>query len=200
MDGRSVGSIIDMQDEEQNRALKRAVGGAFITKKLLDYEHDVDVTLDALVQSVRQHPVFNLYDTLQFFQLDFLIKIAFGETPGHLQRGGVVLGLAKLGNKRVSHWYSWQAMPELERFIFRSPIWGRWLVRPSQWARMGMERLQGRREAAKGASEHNDLLQKCIDASEKYPDILKPQTVANLVNSIISAGADTTAGTMSTTL
>jgi cytochrome P450 len=200
VDGKSVGSIIDMQDEDQNRALKRAVGGAFILKSLVDYEDDVDTTLGALLQRIRQNPTFNLYETLQLFQLDFLIKIAFSETPGHLQQGADVLGLAKLGNIRVSHWFSWHAMPTLERFIFHSPIWGRWLARPSKWARMGAQRLQARQNVAINISEHTDLLQKCINASEKYPDVLRTQTVANLVNSIISAGADTTAGTMTTIL
>jgi cytochrome P450 len=198
--GKSVGSIIDMQDEEQNRALKRAVGGAFMLRNVVNYEADVVETQGALFRRIRNTPNFNLYETLQLFQLDFLIKIAFSESPGHLQQGTDVLGLAKLGNKRVSHWFSWQAVPKFERFIFHNPIWGRWLVHSSQWAQMGALRLQSRQNSATHDKKYTDLLQKAIEASEKYPDVLQPQTVANLINSIISAGADTTAGTMTTVL
>jgi cytochrome P450 len=198
--GKSVGSIIDMQDEEQNRALKRAVGSAFMLRNVVDYEEDVRNTQEALIQRIRKHPRFDLYETLQLFQLDFLIKIAFSENPEHLQTGTDVLGLAKLGNKRVSHWFSWQAMPGLEHFIFHNPIWSRWFALPSRWAQMSIQRLQARQNSPKAAERYTDLLQIAIDASNKHPELLKPQTVANLVNSIISAGADTTAGTMTTIL
>jgi cytochrome P450 len=198
--GKSVGSIIDMQDEEQNLALKRAVGSAFMLRNVATYEEDVKNTLEALIHRIHEHPHFNLYETLQLFQLDFLIKIAFSENPGHLHSGTDVVGLARLGNKRVSHWFSWQAMPQLERFIFHNSIWSRWFALPSRWAQMGIQRLEARQHSLKAAQKHTDLLQYAIEASEKYPDVLKPQTVANLVNSIISAGADTTAGTMSTIL
>ncbi len=154
VDGKSVGSIIDMQDEDQNRALKRAVGGAFMLKNFDEYEDDVDATMGALIRRICQNPTFNLYETLQLFQLDFLIKIAFSETPGHLEQGADVLGLAKMGNKRVSHWFSWQAMPSLERFIFHSPIWGRWLARPSKWAQVGAQRLRRRQNMTRHSSGH----------------------------------------------
>ena len=61
------GILIDMQDEEQNRLMRKAIGDAFLTRNLLDYELDVDTTLDDLIQRISTHPTLSLYQTLQFF-------------------------------------------------------------------------------------------------------------------------------------
>ncbi|KAL7905484.1 cytochrome P450 [Trichoderma velutinum] len=202
MNGQSVGSIVDMQDEEQNRALKRAIGGAFTTKSLLDYEPDVDTTLEELLQRIGHSSNFILHEILQWFQLDFLMKIAFTETPGHLQHGTDVYGLSTLTARRIAHWNSLQSLPQLERFIYRNPIWGRFLAQPSEWAKMSRKRFTNRLAVTKEGQglERRDLLQKCIDYSEKYPNVLKPQTITSVVNSIISAGTDTTSGAMTAIL
>ncbi|KAI1864624.1 hypothetical protein JX265_008348 [Neoarthrinium moseri] len=189
-----------MQDEQQNRAIKRAVGGAFLARNVLDYEPALDLTADALIERIQKLPSFNLYDMLQSFQLDFLFKIAFSESPGHLKHGDDVLGLAKVGNKRVKHWFTWQPVPRLEHAIFHSRIWTRCFVRPSKWIPMGNARLEARLSSPKNSPSKNDLLQKYIDASRRHSDIIRPETVSSLVNSTISAGADTTAGTMTTIL
>ncbi|KAK0730740.1 cytochrome P450 [Lasiosphaeris hirsuta] len=207
VNGKSVGSIIDMQDEEKHRAIKRAVGNAFITKSMLDYQGDVDVVLDALLRNIRTHRLgspFDLNDLMQLFQLDFLLKIAFGENSGHLDSDRDVSGMAKVLYKRIMHWYAWQPLPNLERFIFQNPLWSRFFVQPSKWARAGAMRVEARREQIKQglvASEGpRDLLQKYLDASEKHPDIVRPEIISWLVNSTISAGADTTSGTLTTAL
>jgi cytochrome P450 len=189
-----------MQDEGQNRNMRKALGPAFLTRNILDYEPDVDTSLHDLIQRISQHPTFNLYNTLQFFQLDFLMKMAFSESPGHLIQGKDVLGLAKQGTPRLRHFYNWQAIPHIEAFIFRNPIWSRFI--PSQttkWAKSGIARLNARKAGGR-LPGRDDLLQKYIDISEKHPDTIHLDTVANLVKSTISAGGDTTAAMMTSLL
>ncbi|KAK7958691.1 hypothetical protein PG988_013539 [Apiospora saccharicola] len=198
--GKSVGSIIDMQDEQQHSALKRAIRGAFISKTLLDYEPDVDLNLKNLLLRLEGLPVCNLYKTLQFYQLDFLAKIAFSEAPGHLDKGEDVLGLGSSGHVRVSHWFAWHPVPDLEKFFFHNRLWSRWFARPSEWVKMSHDKLRARQASLKPPLGRKDLLQKYIEASRKYPDTVYPETIASLVNSTVSAGADTTAGTMTTIL
>ncbi|KAK6840730.1 cytochrome P450 [Apiospora arundinis] len=198
--GKSVGSIIDMQDEQQHSALKRAIRGSFISKNLLDYEPDVDLNLKNLLLRLENFPICNLYKTLQFYQLDFLAKIAFSEAPGHLEKGEDVLGLGSSGHVRVSHWFTWHAVPYLERLFFHNRLWSRWFARPSEWVKMSYDKLRTRQASLKPPLERKDLLQKYIEASRKYPDTVYPETIASLVNSTVSAGADTTAGTMTTIL
>jgi hypothetical protein len=69
--------MLGMQDEKQNAALKRGIGGAFSIKNLLDYEPDIDETSAALIERIQQEPEFDLLQVMMFYQIDFLIKMPF---------------------------------------------------------------------------------------------------------------------------
>ncbi|KAK3393990.1 cytochrome P450 [Podospora didyma] len=211
INGESVGSIMTIQDEEKSKAVRRAIGNAFITKNMQDYEEDIDITINALVESLRRHagtPI-NLFEQMQLFQLDTMLKMAFGENPGHLLHERDVLGLSMIANQRMWHWYAWQPVPYLERFIFQNPLWSTGLLGllaklsttpPSQWAREGPVRVNARRDLIKQGvtTSHPDLLDKYMAASEKHPDAIPPETLTGLANSTIAAGADTTSSTITT--
>ncbi|GAB1311344.1 hypothetical protein MFIFM68171_01554 [Madurella fahalii] len=201
--GRSIGSILDIQDEEKSKAIRRAVGGVFLTRNMVeDHERDVDAMVEALVESLERYgdAAFNLYAHMQRFQIDTMLKVAFGEDAGCLRQGRDMVGLSGLPYKRLMHWYTWQAMPELEKFIFQNWMWSGWLVRrkPSRWASEGVARVEARKGTkALETSGRKDLLQKYIDGSRAHPDAIPQQTLFGLVNSTISAGTDTTAGALS---
>lgn len=144
----SVGSIIDMQSEHKMKSIKRAIGTVFLARNLLEYEPDIDLTIDKLIKTLeRRGPTekFNFYDVLQHFQLDFLLRVAFGEDAGCLAHGRDVLGLTGLAHQRLHHWYSWQPVPSLERFFFQNPLWSGRLVKKSRWVREGAARVEARR-------------------------------------------------------
>ncbi|KAM7219399.1 Cytochrome P450 [Rhypophila decipiens] len=210
--GSSIGSIIDIQDEKKVKAIKRAIGTVFLSNNLeKDYEEDVDSAITKLVASLNCRAgtgkPFNLYQMVQHFQLDFLLRIAFGEDAGCLERGEDVLGLTGLTYRRLQHWYKWQAVPELERFIFQNWLWSGRMVGKSRWAREGAARVEARRlqkesEEKNGTREEGDtgrredLLDKYLAASETHPEAIPPRLLFNLVNSTIAAGTDTTVGTV----
>ncbi|KAM7187555.1 Cytochrome P450 [Naviculisporaceae sp. PSN 640] len=207
--GSSIGSIIDIQDEKRVKAIKRAIGTVFLSKNLeAEYKPDVDTTISNLISSLQRRAEkeepFNLYNMVQHFQLDFLLRIAFGEDAGCLRRDEDVLGLTGLTYRRLQHWYKWQAVPHLERFIFQNWLWSGRMVGKSRWAREGAARVEKRkttREAGKAtATEHDgkrkDLLDKYLAASELHPEAIPPRLLFNLVNSTIAAGTDTTVGTV----
>jgi cytochrome P450 len=201
VDGESADSIVDLQDENQHRAIKRAIGSAFIPKNVIQYEADVDLILDGLVKKLHQEQIINLYETLQAFQVDFLFKMAFSEIPGHLIYGDV-MGLGRREQERMSHWFRWQPMPILERFIFRTSFWGKWFWTSSRWAQIGTEKLRLRQASNTYGrnSIYNDLLHKYIRASKKFPDAIPPDAIANLLSTTILAGVDSTAGAMATVI
>lgn len=176
------------------------MGGAFQVNSLVEYEEDVDTTLNALLRRVRENPSCSLYRTMQLYQLDFLFKFAFGEDLGNLQQGKDILGMTRLTYLRAGHWVAWQAIPVIEYLLFQNPIWDVIRAKPPKWAQMGAQKLQTRLLAPVSAPKSSDLLQKCIDGREKHPDILAPETVGRLINSIIAAGSDTTAATLTTAL
>ena len=226
LNGRSVGSVIDMQDEDGNRSIKRAVGNFFTTKHLLEYEPDLSATLSALVDNLRTHHLldgrpFSLYPVIQYFQLDFLFRIAFSANPGHLAQNRDVHGMASSLYKRIFHWYAWQPLPRLERLLFQNPLWTPLLpTRPAaSWATYSAQAVQARLSSPSSPSTPNinvkatdidtdsdnqkrrqDLLQKYLSASLTNPHAIPPSSLTNLVNSTISAGADTTSGALTTLL
>jgi len=192
VNGKVLGSLIDIQDEERFKEIKRAVGAAFATKNLLDYELDVDQTIEALKRRIAAQPTGLLYPTLQLFQVDFLMKITFSEQgEKSLEEGRDNYQIAKSSAERGMHWVRWQPLPWLERFIFHSPIWARFIKRDLSWLQFANGMVE-RRRAETGGELKRDLLQRFLDASEKQPDAVPPDTVASLVYSILSAGRDTT--------
>ncbi|KAK0703696.1 cytochrome P450, partial [Lasiosphaeria miniovina] len=221
--GKSVGSILDMGDDE-NRAVRRAMGNTFVTKNLLCYEDDVDATLATLLQTLRRRAAagtpFDLFQLLQLFQLDFLLRMAFSEDPGHLRHERDVIGIAKVTHRRVAHWYAWQPVPALERFVFQNRLWSERLLAllsllgrtPSltRWHTEGAARVAARQQQhqqkqkqekqqldeEEDPSHRPDLLARFFAASAAHPSAIRPASLTGLVNSTISAGADTTTSTL----
>ena len=196
--GHSIGSVIDMQDESQTTALKRGVGSAFTMKAVLAYENDVDSTAQELIQVIKAHSTFDLFQTLQFFQLDFLTKIAFSQSFGHLKERRDIWGMAGPTRQRLLHWVKWQGLPTLEYYLYQHPLWCRLFKTPksSDWVKEALSQLNMRLKPTKNNANavvaYADLLQKYVEAAKKYPEI-KPSTLALMTTSTISAGFDTTA-------
>ncbi|KIX99977.1 uncharacterized protein Z520_04615 [Fonsecaea multimorphosa CBS 102226] len=198
--GKSIGSVIDMQDEDGNTLLKRGVGNAFATKTLLDYEHSVDETVSELARTIIEFPEFDLFTTIQFFQLDMLTQLAFSENLGHLQNRRDVWGMVDPSRDRVAHWVRWQALPTLEYLLFQHPLFSWVTKRSSAWALEALRKLANREAAPAGKTEgQKDLLQKYVDAYKKNPAI-GHDVIELMTTSTISAGFDSTTVTITTIL
>ncbi|KAK5196877.1 hypothetical protein LTR20_009369 [Exophiala xenobiotica] len=197
-----IGSVIDMQNESENAALKRAVGHAFATKNLLDYEPDVDSTADMLVQTLRQVRSADVFTSMQQFQADFLMKAAFNRDTNYLAARKPTSDIT--GEERIVHWARWQALPFLEKLVYKSPFclaWYRGSGSPPLWTTMAKEELATRQaqEFGKVAKDgaKSDLLSKYIDGATRHKDV-SMELLMRMVSSTISAGFDTSAFTMST--
>ncbi len=191
-----------MQDESENAALKRAVGHAFATKNLLDYEPDVDYTADMLVQTLRQVRSADVFTSMQQFQVDFLMKAAFNRDTNYLAARKSTRDIS--GEQRLHHWTKWQALPSLEKLLYKSPFCLAWYQSsgsPPVWTTMAKEELAARQAQGPGKMVKNgakpDLLSKYIDGATRHKDI-STELLMRMISSTISAGFDTSAFTMST--
>jgi cytochrome P450 len=193
--GHSVGSVFDMQDEAQNTALRRGVGSAFTTNAVVKYESDIDSSALELIETIKTNPEFDIFETLQFFQMDFLTKIAFSKNFGNLKEQRDVWGVGESLSNRIHHWLSWHAIPQLEYYLFQHPFWCRFWKTPasSRWVAEALHLLNARLEAMAGESDlsasttsipKRDLLQQYIDAAHKRKDI-KPATLGLISKSIL---------------
>ena len=188
-----------MQDEKKNSQLKRALGGAFAQHHVLEYEQDVDETIAALIKRLLKTPTVSLFEVLQQYQADFLMKVAFGEDTAFLEKDEDVTKLSF--QNRFQHWVRWQGFPVLEHWIYKTPLSRVFFgsSQPPLWAQMALEKLQRRK--ARGLTQiSQDLLSKYIIAGEKHDDMMDADNLMRAISSTISAGFDTTAFTMTTML
>jgi cytochrome P450 len=216
--GKVMGSVIDMQDEAGVSALKRAVGSAFATKNLLDYEPDVDYTANILVETLRRRRTVDVFSTMQQFQVDFLMKVAFSKKTDFLTSGKSTLSIS--GHQRLAHWTRWHSVPWLEALLYKSPLckaYYRSSGNPPIWTAMAIEELKVRQqqqqqqssgqmidkdaqEPGKGVVK-TDLLWKYVQGGTRHEDnVLPTEILLKLISSTISAGFDTSAFTMTTIL
>ncbi|EXJ58299.1 hypothetical protein A1O7_05724 [Cladophialophora yegresii CBS 114405] len=204
--GKVIGTVVDLQDENEVSALKRAVGSAFATRNLLDYEPDVDHTLDRLVQAIRKRRTFSLLDAMQQFQVDFLMKAAFSRDTDYLETNRSTYEIS--GDARVKHWYTWQSMPGLEWLLFKSPLspaWHRSPPKPPAWTAMASaeydKRVKLHSDKPGGReSRKPDLLSKYLSGAEQHKDSVSQTTIVRVISSTIAAGFDTSAYTITMTL
>ncbi|KIY00905.1 uncharacterized protein Z520_03571 [Fonsecaea multimorphosa CBS 102226] len=193
-----LGTVIDIMDENEVSALKRAVGGAFATKNLLDYEPDVDHAIETLVQAIRKTRKIPLLDVMQQFQIDFLLKVAFSRDTDYLTTGRSVAPVS--AHRRLIHWARWQSMPALESLLFKSPLSWAWYSeqgKPQAWTAMAIEEFNKRRDkASEGLSDKPDLMAKYLDGRSRHKDSISDETILRMISSTIAAGFDTSAFTM----
>jgi cytochrome P450 len=135
-----------MQDESQSAALKRGVGSAFTMKAVLAHENDVDSIAQELIQVIKAHPTFDLFQTLQSFQLDFLTKCAFSQSFGQLKEHRDIWGMTGPTRQRVLHWVKWQGLSALEYYLYQHPLWCRIFKTPkcSDWVTEALSQLNMR--------------------------------------------------------
>ena len=203
VNGKVIGSVVDMQDENEVSALKRAVGSAFAAKNLLDYEPEVDSTLEILVEMIRRRRSVSLLDVMHQFQVDFLMKAAFSKQTDYLQTNRSTIGVSVMG--RLKHWGRWQSMPTLEWLLFKSPMCSAWYgkqaKKPAAWTAMAREEFNMRRktkskEGFDTGGEKPDLLSKFLFGGDRHKESVSDVTILKMVSSTIAAGFDTSAFTM----
>ncbi|KAK5021786.1 hypothetical protein LTS07_010681 [Exophiala sideris] len=197
-----VGSVIDMQDESENTALRRAVGNAFATKNILDYEADVDYTAENLIQALRKVRSTDVFLVMQQFQVDFLMKAAFSRKTDYLTARKPTKEIT--GHARLSHWMKWQSMPSLERLLYKSPFCRGWYEttgKPPLWTAMATEELKIRQDIGSDVktNREQDLLSKYIEGAKRHKDV-SMELLRRMISSTISAGFDTSAFTMTAIL
>ncbi|EXJ82168.1 hypothetical protein A1O1_08237 [Capronia coronata CBS 617.96] len=197
--GRAVPSIIAM-NEAQHTAVRRSVGSAFTTNSLLDYESSIEVSGHDLLEALEKETVVDITHQLQLWAVDVIMRIAFSESLGFIQKSSDVDGILAAIIGRFDHWGHWAAVPLLDYLLFKSPFAS--FVRKktnSALARVGLEKMQTR-PILPSQSEQKDLMQKFLEGQAKHPDLVSNDEILGIIMSTIGAGADTTAGTLTYTI
>ncbi|KAB5554742.1 cytochrome P450 [Coniochaeta sp. 2T2.1] len=201
--GRTVPSVIAM-GEAQHTAVRKSAGRHFTTNSLLDYEPSIEAATDELVRVLERHPTADIANYLQCFAMDVLMRIAFSESLGFIEKGADVDGILAAVVARFDHWGHWAALPGADYLLNKSALAGKLRKKgDSPLARVSLAQLVKRKSAMailEKKPDRMDLLQKFLDGQAKYPDIVSDDEILGIIMSTIGAGADTTAGTLAYTL
>lgn len=145
----------------------------------------------------------NVFDVLNRFQIDFLLKAAFSAESPVCASDETIEPYSF--HRRLRHWNRWQALVRFEHLIYKSVLSNKFwefFCTPSRpaWTVLTNNYLEGRVSQKTSSQGKQDLLDKWLAAQEKHSDNVDLATVRRLVASTINAGFDTTAFTMGTLL
>ena len=197
--GREVPTIISTISEAKHTAIRRGIGNAFSTNALLDYEHHLDRSAAELVRAVTDLRSFDMCEWFQFYTMDLLSRVAFSESLGFVTSGHDVDGIIQTLEDRFAYYNRWIALRWWEKLLLKNRVVTRFGAASSPLALAAAGKLAARRKAV-SPPEQRDLLQKYIEASEKYPDVIDGDAILGFCMSTIAAGADTTAVTITAVL
>ncbi|KAG5745567.1 hypothetical protein H9Q70_011725 [Fusarium xylarioides] len=157
--------------EANHTSIRRAVGRAFTTSELLEYEAFIDETAETLVKVFRREETLDVSHWFQCFSTEVVNRVAFTDQLGFLEKGSDIDGIMAAAMKRFDYWNTWAALPNLEYLLIKSPL--------ARWR----------------SKDDSSLAKKLLAGQLKHADRVTDNEVLGVVMSIISAGADTTAST-----
>jgi cytochrome P450 len=209
-------TLFSTTDSKWHDSVRRCVNFGFSMTTMVQYEAYVNETIKVFLQQIearfagREGPggVIDFPTWLHFFTDDTITNVTYGKMMGHLEAGEDVNGiLAYMYAASKYHILVAQA-PSIDYAVRKNPLY-MWVNRhgwfnpsPSKSVPFAMKRQQERRQllAEKkmdGDTEEQTLTDKFIHAAETHPDIMGNNEVLAMGLSIIAAGSDTTAISLS---
>ena len=194
-------------DEDQHKAAKRPIAGAYAMSTLLDYESYVDSTSQVFIKQLTDRyantgKVCDFGEWLQWYAFDVIGEMTFSKRFGFLEQGRDVDGI--ISTVQGSGYYTAVVgqMPWLDYLLAKNPVFGNALStkKVSRLVRTFLDprieesekaRLQGDKLASRA-----DFSSKFIAAFEKYHGQIPQSQLLGWSLSNIIAGSDTTAITL----
>ncbi|KAI3341627.1 cytochrome P450 [Ustulina deusta] len=204
-DGKDIETILSTRDEKQHGALRRSVANAFTATAALDYEKWFDITIGELLEAVVSKPTFDLTSMISWYSMDAAARFSFSAPLGCLAVQGDVDNNMQTIRNHFTHWTRWSSYPQIERLVYRNPVFKPATRSPSSIAAAATAKLRARvsgggvSKQGKESDVAPDLLDRFLEASKEYPQ-LDGQGIIGVLMSTISAAADTTAVTVAATL
>lgn len=184
-----------MQDEKMNADMKRALRGAFSAKNVQNYDSEVDKQILALKTRISEDGTVPLMELLAQYQMDFFMKVAFGETSNFMEQRTPTKQFSIV--PRAKHWHRFQGLPKLEEFLFQNRIANMFTrkQKPPAWSTYASAAIKARKEISRAGEktddQKNDLLDKYIQARQTHAHLFDDEALNRMVSSTISAGFDT---------
>jgi cytochrome P450 len=214
--GQSFQTLFATTDAEWHNMLRRKINSAFSMTTMVAYESYVDETVNVLLEQLatrfanKSGPTssLDLPSWMHFYTEDAVTSVTYGKRMGVLENGDG-LGLLRATNELLLYTIYIMQWPMLD-LLLRKNVIKMWLNRHGWFNRQASETVpfalsaqQQRRELRERAKLNQKkptaetLTDKLLVAQEEYPESIGPRELLSLGLSIIAAGSETTAITLS---
>nr|POE88404.1 cytochrome p450 monooxygenase [Quercus suber] len=210
-------SLFTAQDEAYHAQYRRCVSGAFAMSSLVGYEPLVDSAMDAFLEQTERRysgtdAPCDFARWLQFFAFDVIGEVTWSTRLGFVERDEDVEGIVQFVADFLAYAGPVGQMPWLDLVWEKNPLrlqlqrWG-WLTTEFAVTRFArkqaaareeeMERIRrdGKVEEKQGRSV--DMLMKFTQAQHDHPEFMTDRQVLASCTSMIFAGSETTAISLS---
>ncbi|KAI6868135.1 benzoate 4-monooxygenase cytochrome-like protein P450 [Hortaea werneckii] len=213
--GARLESMFSTQDEAYHAKYRRSVNNAFAMSSLVSYEPRVDSTTDAFIEQTEQRYCktgnsCNFSRWLQFFAFDVIGELTWSKRIGFVERDEDVDGIVAFIGRFLSYAGPIGQMPFLDLLWVKNPLklylqklgFDRTVFPVTKFAlaqsadrSAEMEKIKqdGSLDERRGA----DLLMKFTQAQHDHPEFMTDKQVLASCTSMIFAGSETTAISLS---
>ncbi|KAJ6005165.1 hypothetical protein N7451_003109 [Penicillium sp. IBT 35674x] len=189
-------NLASTQDEAEHALLRRPVARTYALSTLMAYEPLVDTTFQTFKLQVTQRFVEQgkecpLDKWLQMYAFDVIGELVFSRRLGFLESGTDVDNMMHLTGKVMEYTGIMGHIPYVDKYLrIRNPL--RRFIGDFPIIGFTLDRIREHQRQS-GNQVHPDFVTQFIKASEKYPDVMTEDRIAENARTAIGAGSDTTA-------
>lgn len=221
-DGVRIQSLFSTRDEDYHARFKRCVNSAFSMSTLVSFEGFVDETTQVFLRQTHKLFCESQYGKtcdfarwLQFYAFDVIGHLSFSKRFGFIERFEDIDGIVAVIADILKYSGEIGQIPWVDRYLWRKNPIKMWLMRNTSLfkssngvAKFATDRSAERREEltklkASEATVDNtgerklDFLSRFALAQKANPDFMTDFQVLAILSSLVNAGSDTTASSLS---
>ncbi|KAF2668506.1 cytochrome P450 oxidoreductase [Microthyrium microscopicum] len=228
VEGRRLPSLFSTVDEGYHARYRRCVNGAFSMSSLVPYEPLVESTLAVFLKQTEKlfqntGKTCNLTRWVQFFAFDVIGELTWSKRVGFLERNEDVDGIIDFVSSFLDYAGPIGQMPILDLLLKKNVIrmqlqrWGLWKTtfpatqfaldrqaeRENEMNIIKQKGIGALKDVSQAESQENrgiDLLSKFTQAQFEHPEIMTNDMVLTTSLSMVIAGSETTAISLSAVL
>jgi len=215
--GERLQSLFSTKDEDYHAKYRRCVNNAFAMSSLVGYEPLVDSTTDAFIEQTdrrycRTGRSCNFSKWLQFFAFDVIGDLTWSKRLGFVEKDEDVDGIVKFVGDFLSYAGPIGQMPFLDLIWEKNPLklqlqkWGinksvfpvtKFAQTQSAHRAAEMEKIKRDGSLDEDSGRGIDLLMKFTQAQHDHPEFMTDKQVLSSCTSMVFAGSETTAISLS---
>jgi cytochrome P450 len=215
--GRPIYSLFSTTDEGYHSKYRRCVNSAFSMSSLVNYEPLVDSTTDAFIEQTQKRyletgKTCDFAQWLQFFAFDVIGDLTWSKRLGFVEKNEDVDGIVEFIGRFLAYagpvgqmplldlvWQKNPARLAMERFGLTKTVFPvtQFAQKQSAARETEMKKVRETGEANETSGKGVDLLTKFTQAQHDHPEFMTDQQVLASCNSMVFAGSETTAISLS---